>query len=429
MPLTSRMRWAKRAQHPLLVSSLLLLVPLSSPAADWTLDRVAERALSVAPELDAARAERDRRAGLADEAGRWPNPELELGFSDELGVQDGSGGWSLQEYAIRQPLPLDGRIGHRVEAADKRVEAAEARQTQRALAMEHRAALTFHRLQWADARVEQARNQQEWTRRFARIGDRRARAGDLSERERLRLNLLHAEAQAELDEARQVRKAALADYRGVLAIDENAPVSLAELSRPDSPPSLDTLRERLDRHPTLRGAARQVAAARAEVEQARAERLPDLAVRMGRERSYINGRDETTNHVGLQVELPLWSRGRGRVDAKQSEAIRQDAERQVTERDLGIRLERSHTRLSGALEHIREHRTAVLVPAETVLEQTRRGFQQGELSLTELIDAAQANIRATRRYIDLLLEAREHESDLRLAAGLMLTTDYPEQDR
>lgn len=98
-------------------------------------------------------------------------------------------------------------------------------------------------------------------------------------------------------------------------------------------------------------------------------------------------------------------------------------------RDLGIRLERSHTRLTGALERIDEHRSAVLVPADQVLEQTRRGFEQGELSLTELIDAAQANIRATRRYIDLLLEARELESDLRLATGRMLTTDYPEHDR
>ena len=427
--MTSRMRWAKRAQYPWLVSSLLLLAPLSSPAADWTLDRTAERALSVAPELDAARAERARRAGLADEAGRWPNPELELAFSDELGLQDGSGGWSVKEYAIRQSLPIDGRIGHRADAADKRIAAAQAEQLQRALTMEHRAALAFHRLQWAEARIEQAKAQQEWTRRFAHIGDRRARAGDLSERERLRLNLLHAEARAELDEAQQVRKAALANYRGMLAIDPTTSVSLAELSRPESPPGLDTLRERLDRHPALRAAARQVAAARAEIKQAQAERLPDLAVRVARERAYINGRDETTNHIGLSVELPLWSQGRGRVDAKQSEAIRRDAQRQVTGRDLGIRLERSHARLAGALAHIDKHRSAMLVPADTVLEQTRRGFEQGELRLTELIDAAQANIRATRRYTDLLLEARKHESDLRLAAGLMLTTDYPEPNR
>lgn len=429
MPMTSRKRWVRCIHRPLLVSSLLLLAPLNTLAADWTLERSAERALAVAPELKAARAERDRFAGLADVAGRWPNPELELSFSDEIGVQDGSGGWSVQEYAIRQPLPIDGRIGHRADAADKRIEVAEAQTLQRALTMEHRAALAFHRLQWAQARIEQAKHQQEWTRRFAHIGDRRARAGDLSERERLRLNLLHAEARAELDEARQVRKAALATYHGVLAIDKETSVTLAELTRPKAPPALDTLRERRDRHPTLRAAARQVAAARAEVKRARAERLPDLAVRMGRERGYINGRTETTNHIGLSVELPLWSRGRGHVDARQSAAIRQDAERQVTARDLGIRLERSHARLAGVLEHIDEHRTAMLGPADTVLEQTRQGFEQGELRLTELIDAAQANIRATQRYIDLLLEAREHESDLRLAAGLMLTTDYPEQNR
>ncbi|RRQ23868.1 TolC family protein [Guyparkeria sp. SCN-R1] len=429
MPLTPHPRWVRRTHRPLLVGSLLLLAPMTVPAADWTLERSAERALSVAPEIDAARAERNRRAGLADEASRWPNPTLELGFSDELGIEDGSGGWSVKEYAIRQALPIDGRIGHRADAADKRIAAAEAEQRQRALTMEHRAALAFHRLQWAEARIEQAREQQEWTQRFAHIGDRRTRAGDLSERERLRLNLLNAEARAELDEAQRERKAALANYRGLLGIDTQASVSVPELERPPIPPTLATLRQQLDRHPLLQSAAQEVAAAQAEVKQARAERLPDLAVRVARERAYINGRDETTNHIGLQVELPLWSQGRGRVDAKQSQAIRQDAESLVTKRDLGIRLERTHARLSGVLEHIDEHRTAVLVPADDVLSQTRRGFEQGELSLTELIDAAQANIRGSRRYIDLLLEARELESDLRLATGRMLTTDYPEQDR
>lgn len=429
MPLTPHPRWVRRTHRPLLVGSLLLLAPMTLPAADWTLERSVERVLSIAPELDAARAERNRRAGLADEAGRWPNPTLELGFSDELGIEDGSGGWSVKEYAISQALPIDGRIGYRADAADKRIAAAEAEQRQRALTMEHRAALAFHRLQWAEARIEQAREQQEWTQRFATIGDRRAQAGDLSERERLRLNLLNAEARAELDEAQQARKAALANYRGLLGIDTQASVSVPELERPPTPPRLATLRQQLDRHPLLQSAAQEVAAAQAEVKQARAERLPDLAVRMARERAYINGRDETSNHIGLQVELPLWSQGRGRVDAKQSQAIRQDAERQVTERDLGIRLERTHARLSGVLEHIDEHRTAVLIPADDVLSQTRRGFEQGELSLTELIDAAQANIRGSQRYIDLLLEARELESDLRLATGRMLTTDYPEQDR
>ncbi|QGT78242.1 TolC family protein [Guyparkeria halophila] len=429
MPLTPHPRWVRPTHRPLLVGSLFLLLPMTLPAADWTLERSVERVLSIAPELDAARAERNRRAGLADEAGRWPNPTLELGFSDELGIEDGSGGWSVKEYAISQALPIDGRIGYRANAAGKRIAAAEAEQRQHALTLEHRVAQAFYRLQWAEARIEQARQQQEWTQRFATIGDRRAQAGDLSERERLRLNLLNAEARAELDEAKQGRKAALATFQGLLGIDTQASLSVPKLERPPTPPRLTTLRQQLDRHPLLQSAAQEVAAAQAEVKQARAERLPDLAVRLARERAYINGRDETTNHVGIQVELPLWSQGRGRVDAKQSQAIREDAERQVTMRDLGIRLERSHTRLTGALEHIDKHRSAVLVPADQVLEQTRRGFEQGELSLTELIDAAQANIRATRRYIDLLLEAREHESDLRLAAGQMLTTEYPEQDR
>lgn len=429
MPLTFRLHRAYRSPCSLLLSSLFLLAPMSSFAADWTLNRTAERALAVSPELDAAQAERDRRAGLADEAGRWPNPSLEVDFSDELGLEDGSGGWSLQEYSIRQPLPIDGRIRHRADAADRRTAAAKARQLQRALVMEHRAALAFHQLQWAEARIQQAKTQRTWTRRFAEIGDRRARTGDLSERERLRLSLLHAEAEAELDEAQQAHEAALADYHGLLAIEKEQPLSLPKLSRAAMPPTLETLRQQLEQHPTLRAAAGQVAAARAEVKQMRAEQLPDLSLRVARERVYIDGRDKNTHHVGLQIELPLWSQGRGRVDASRSEAIREDAERQVTQRDLGIRLERSHQQLTRLLERIDQHRTTILDPAEVVLEQTRKGFDQGELRLTELIDAAQACIRATRRHLDLLLEARTQESDLRLAAGRMLTTDNLELTR
>ncbi|HZJ81442.1 MAG TPA: TolC family protein [Guyparkeria sp.] len=429
MPLTFRLPRACRARCSLLLSSLFLLAPINSSAADWTLTRTAERALAVAPELDAAQAEHDRRAGLADEAGRWPNPSLEVSFSDELGIEDGSGGWSLQEYSILQPLPIDGRIRHRADAADKRTAVATARQLQHALTVEHRAALSFHQLQWAEARIRQALAQQTWTQRFAQIGDRRAHAGDLSERERLRLNLLHAEAEAELDQARQAHEAALADYHGLLAIDRGQSLSVPELSRAERPPAIETLRQRLEQHPTLRAAAGQVAAARAEVEQMRAERLPDLSLRMARERVYIDGRDQNTHHVGLQIELPFWSQGRGRVDASRSNAIREDAERQVTQRDLGLRLERSHQQLTRLLERINQHRTTILDPAETVLEQTRKGFEQGELRLTELIDAAQARIRATRQHLDLLLEARTQESDLRLAAGWMLTTDNLELTR
>ena len=77
----------------------------------------------------------------------------------------------------------------------------------------------------------------------------------------------------------------------------------------------------------------------------------------------------------------------------------------------------SYAQLTRLLERLARHEQQVLEPARRVLALTEKGYAAGELGLAELIDATRAEWRASQQQLDLLLEARVQEADLRFAAG------------
>lgn len=404
-----------------LVAGIMLLLPLTAPADDWSLMRSAARALEVSPALSGTRAAVTSRQGELSEAGRWPNPHIEITAGDKLGRETGSGGWQGQEYAFSQPIPIGGRLGEQRRAATRELAAAQAAILAAMLEVEYHTATTFHQLQWARGQVALAQSQRQRAREFRHIAARRAAAGDLSPREDLRLELLAAEAEAALEDATREETAARIRLLNLLGLPADQPLELSRLTPPGEPPPLDMLRRHLADHPALRASRERVEAASARTDAAQAARIPDLELRLAREEDYFDGRREAAYSIGIQVELPLWSTGRGRVDASRGEAVRTRAEHQLRGREQEGALEESHARLSRLRARTTRHESQVLDPAERVLTMTGQGYSAGELGLAELIDATQTQWRANREHLELMHQARQQEAQLRLAAGLLLT--------
>ena len=84
---------------------------VQAQAQVWNLESSIERALAVAPELRAAEAEAAARAGELTQAGAWPNPTINLRADEKLGLEDGRGGYNVNQVSITQPLPLR-RLAH-----------------------------------------------------------------------------------------------------------------------------------------------------------------------------------------------------------------------------------------------------------------------------------------------------------------------------
>lgn len=400
--------------------------PQGQPQGLWTLEESIRRVVEIAPETRGAQAVVNARQGALEQAGAWPNPEIELRADDKIGKDAGTGGTDFTQLAVSQPLPLSGRLGHQQAVAGAALEAARAERRYQQVRLESQAAQRYHDLQLATERLHLAEQRLQLADDFQNVGRRRAQAGELSDLERQRLDLIREAAQQDLEEAEGAYNEALSRFRAYLGLPVDTVPELVPLQPLGPVPALDQLQAGLVGHPALLAAKRRVEAARSGVNLARAERLPDPSLRLFRERDFLNGRRQEVTGVGLGITVPLWDRNRGRIDEARAQVIEIQSERQALERDLNSRLQQSYVHLKSLLQQGEHYRTRIFQPAQRVFDLTRKAYASGEVEILSLIDANNTHFDARERYLELLQEAWLAAADLRLAAGRALVST--EQD-
>ncbi len=403
--------------------------PVAAPAADnepWTLERSVRRFLSVAPEAQEAEAAVQTREGALHQAGRWPNPELELRADDKIGKDSGSGGNDFTQLAFSQPLPLSGRIGQQQAIAQAELDTAHAAQREQRLRLEAHAANSFHTLQLSEEKLRLAQERLALADRLQEAGLRREQAGEMARLERLRLDIIREATQQELDAAETGYQEALTQFRSTLTLPAGSMLRTSPLEAPGPAPGLAELETELAQHPAMIAAQTRLQAAHAGVALARTERLPDPTLRLFRERDFLNGRTQDVTGVGLALTVPLWDRKSGSIDAAQAEATQSQSRLDTVVRDLSNELRASHIRLTGRIGQADHYRDRIFEPAREVFELTRKAYATGEAEILALIDANDTYFTTRARYLELLQEAWLALADLRLAAGRALITT--EQD-
>ncbi len=402
---------------------LLLMISESGAAAAqaeaWDLLSTTQRVLQVAPERGAAEAEVKARRGSLGQAAVWPNPTIELGASSAMGKEDGKGGTDFNQFSVSQPLPLSGRLKQQRKQADASLRQAVANVSQQGLLLEYEAARVFHGLQFSRAQLSLAKQRLESADEFQHIGLRREQAGDLSRLARLRLDLVRESASQLIASTTGKFNESLADFQALLNTAEADPV-LDALKHFPALPSLASLETGLNSHPALEAARQGVEAARHGVAVARANRLADPEVWLARERDFLGNRRQDVTAFGVSVSVPLWDRGRGRIDAARANRERARFGVDVLQRQLGNHLRLNHLRLSRLIEQGGEYRSRVLEPAEEIFQLTRKGFAAGQVEILNLVDAVDTYFNARVRYLELLQEAWLEAAALRRSAGRSL---------
>jgi len=382
--------------------------------------------VEIAPESTGAQAAVNARQGALEQAGAWPNPQIELRADDKIGKDEGSGGTDFTQFAISQPLPLSGRLGHQQAVAGAALEAARADRRYQQVRLETQVAQRYHRLQLAAERLRLAEQRLRIADDMQNVGRRRAQAGELSDLERLRLDLIREAAQQSLDKAEGAYNEALSRFKAYLGLPEGTTPKLASLEPFGPIPRLEQLKTGLADHPALLAAGQRVEAARSGVNLARAERLPDPSLRLFRERDFLNGRRQEVTGIGIGITVPLWDRNSGRIGEARAQVIEVRSELQALERDLASRLQQSYLHLNHLVQQGEHYRTRVFQPAQRVFDLTRKAYASGEVEILSLIDANNTYFDARERYLELLQEAWLEAAELRLAAGRALVST--EQD-
>ncbi len=413
-----------RKRGTTLFVSLLVCAAASSVRAqqqEWTLESATQRALAVAPQRLAADARVAAQKGMLDQAGKWPNPSVELGADNTLGKEDGEGGTDFTQFTFKQPIPLSGRIAYARKQARSDLNQAESEVDQQRLALEYDAARALHTLQRAGAELRLAEERLRAADELQNIGLRREQAGDLSRLERLRLDVVRETAMQTIATAEGEYSEALADFRTLLSLGELDPTFSALKSTPDLP-NLADLESRLELHPTLVAATHGIESAAHGVDLARANRVVDPEVWLSRERDYIGGSRQDVTAVGVSVTLPLWDRGSGRIDTAQANKQKVQYERDALRLRLANQVRLNHLHLAHLIEQSEEYRMKVLFPAEDIFQLTRKGFAVGQVDILNLVDAVDTFFDARLRHLELLTEAWLEAAELRRSAGIALSS-------
>ncbi len=407
----------RRLRLGLLAGCCLMSVGAAAQEQTFTLENSLRRALDLAPEMRAADAAIADKEGALQRAGAWPNPSIELRVDDKISKETGGGGAKLTQLALSQPLPLTNRRQHMKDAASATLIGAQAQRQHRKLMIEADVARIFHTLQLAEAKLRLAEQRLELADLLQKAAQRREQAGELARLERLRLDILREQAHQNTDREEGEYSEALTQFRARLALGSEQTPKLTPLSSMSALPTLETLRANSSNHPAMRATAQNIEAANDTVAAARAERIPDITLRLFHDQDFINGQTQTINGVGLAWNLPLWDRNSGRINEARAQFDAATAEAMIVKRDLSTDLDQSYLHLGHLIQQATHFHDRVLQSAQEMLTLTRKAYESGEAEILSLVDANDTYFDAQVRYLELLYEAWIEAAKLRLATG------------
>jgi len=388
--------------------------PAPFPSGPLTLGLAEALARERHPALRARAFERDAAAGRARQAGLFPNPRLQLASeSNELRDPFSSGEHIAGVFV---PIPLGGRLGAAREAAEREVDArralvlAEEREVIAAVRVAFAAALA------AEENVRIARDIADAARGSADFVRKRIAEGEAREADRLRAEVEEARAAVDVETALVARRRALAALAAAVgAPDEDVAGVAGALVLPVSRALGAASPARLVEHPRLKARDAAVAAARADVERLRAERIPDLTI--GASYRRIEGEDEDAFDVSAWIDLPLFDRNQGAIEGAERLARAAEAEREVERAALRLALEAALFDLAGASRRAAAYDGDILPKAARSLEIAEAAYREGATSILDVLQARRTLAEASLARLAALREGAEAWARVRSLAG------------
>ena len=321
-----------------------------------------------------------------EQAGAWPNPEVEL-EAEGLG---GTRAWSdPEEFTLLVGIPLQ-LFGTRSAKAGRAHSSMAREQAELALLRREIVADTwwsFHRALAADQRVEIARARVSVTRRTARALTAEVDTGKSSPLQGLRGEVEHQTARAELGTAIAARRTAHQQLAALWneAVTDSL-VLAGALRTPVSPlESAHLERELVASHPALEAAQWSVEVERGGEQLAARERWPVLVPRAGVR--WYGDSDNEDFVASLSLDLPLFDRGNAARHAAARRTLAAGHDLEDVHRRLLVEWRSRWDELAARADALRAYELEIVPRAVQVLERTRIGHEHGKFGSLELLDA------------------------------------------
>lgn len=404
--------------HSLLLPFAGLCLVAAHPlrAAPLTLPEAIRLAIEREPELRASRGKVEAATGQAEQAGRWPNPELQ--FSAEDGpLRDGGWSASKRTAGFSQTIPFPGKKGLERAMGRSGVRLSEAELSLRRLETVRATKVAFYQVLTAQELIHECRTWLESAGELAAAAQRRVEAGAAPEQDTLRAEIPLEKARLDLAEFRRDLAAARQSLAALLGRPDLGETVVADaLAEAANPALLDRARTSVPQdHPSLQAAQASVEKAGAALRRAKLEALPDVTVGIGA------GREAVTNasigEIRVGIPLPVWDNASGkRREARANFSIAQ-AEAEAAQLRLAREWHTAATRLRTASEQAGTFRERIVPKASEALRRMQAAFDQGKNSLTDLLETQRTAADARIGYRQKLLELNIAQAELEALLG------------
>jgi cobalt-zinc-cadmium efflux system outer membrane protein len=390
-------------------------VPPGTAEKVLTLTDLEQMALSSNPSVARASALVGAARGNWVQVGLPPNPSV--GYE---GQQLGSGGRAEQQgVLLSHEFITGGKLRLSRAVADR-----ELARAQQELASQQQRVLTDVRI--AFYHVLLAQRQIDLTSNLVRISTEGAKAVDflLKAKEATRADVL--QAQLEVENARILAQNAQnrhsAAWQTLTAVVANPSLTPQPLEGDAFAPPLEIdFQQALDRirgtSPEVAVAATQIDRARATLERARVERIPNVTVQglVNVIDNGIGGRPD--GGVTVSVPIPVFNRNQGTILQAQHEIAAAERALQQLELDLQNRLAPTFERYANARNQVERYRTTILPTASESLELMRKTYEAGETNYVSLLLAQRTYFQTNINYLEAIQALRIAETEIE---GLLL---------
>jgi len=357
----------------------------------------------------------------------FPNPTLGSGYSRDVSHTSGQELPDSLNVGITQTFLTGGKRRAGIEVAEKNYLAAGATLEDFFRNLRAASANAFIDALAAQLIVEQKRRSSEALDRLVEANEKRFRAGDLAEIDvtQSRVEALQFHSELLAAEANHLTAViALSQFLG----QWRSFATVAPAGRLDVPAKTFVLSElvedALKRRADVAAAWQSREAARASVQLAKANRIPDVDIgitgqRTGQSTNTISPSPQAY-YIGLSLSIPLPIFNTLRAELNMARFTSEQTEKnwQAARLKAEVEIRQAYARYQLATERIAKYKEGVLRDAASVLEAKLYSYRRGQTSLLEVLNAQREENNVHLAYYDTLTEYAKTLVALEQAAGI-----------
>lgn len=372
------------------------------PVGPLTLNQALRLSLAHHPALASFAWEVRIRDARAEQAGRYPNPDLAIEIENFGGSGEASGFDSVETtISIAQVIPRGDRIKLAVRVAELNRDLAGWDYEAARIQVASMTARRYLDVLVTQRRIVVAERNMELAERVADVAKRRVAAGDVPPRESARAEVTAFDARLRLAQAKldlEAARRALVNQWG--GIDPRFAVAEGELELLGAIPALNVLLDQLDQNPDLALWATEISWRRARLVLAEALANPDVTIEGGVR--YIGESDDTALVALLNIPLTINDRNQSGIHEARAELMKVGHDRRLVEISLRQTLAQFHRDLQASHLEAETLHDDMLPAAQSVFDAVNRAYEQGQIGWLEMIDAHRTLMDLQSRYLESL---------------------------